>query len=820
MPVGGPAWAGLSCPRRAAMMPADLVLPLPEMPHVPDCFLPADSGEPAVPVHAVTATGLAGLSELVSPRAAEWAAAAGFAAASGETCLVPGADGAAAAVLFGLGEGREGPSLIAGRLPVSLPAGTYRLDSGFDDPVLASLAWALGAYRFTRYRRVAPAHRRLVLPAGVDAAELARIADGVALARDLVNTAPNDLGPAELADAARSLATRHGAVFSEIVGEALLADGFPLIHAVGAAAIPERAPRLIDISWGQADAPSLTLVGKGVCFDSGGLDIKPASGMLLMKKDMGGAANVLGLAHMIMDAKLPLRLRVLIPAVENAIAGAAFRPGDVFTARNGLTVEIGNTDAEGRLVLADALALASEDQPDLIVDLATLTGAARVALGPEVVPFYTRDDALAASLAAHGARQADPLWRMPLWAPYVAMLDSKIADINNAASGGHAGSITAALFLSRFVPEGQRWLHGDIFAWNPKAGTGPAGGRRGPGDPRPLCASRRGGPALQAVTVKPDQPARNAVVLAADARIFPAAVFAAERLAALNDRTDTDILVFTDSAADRDKAAALSLPFAVRPAVAPQGLRDAAFFLRFAILDGLARQYRRVLYLDVDIWVADARPFALFDLDMEGHAVAAVRDAVVAFIPGNSEREMTVGLHSTKYLNSGVLLVDGARYRADRIAARLDKIVRRAKTPFLHRDQSALNRLLRGDWLELSPCFNLLAAQWGTFVTRICPPAIVHFTGPSKPWQGPHFVYDHPARAAMERWFPGSAWKDFLPRFVDLSRVLDPSRAPRLGNFDMDFPGKPDFIRFLRETRFADETAGLSVLRRELLPPD
>ena len=269
----------------------------------------------------------------------------------------------------------------------------------------------------------------------------------------------------------------HGAVFTEIVGEGLLADGFPLIHAVGAAAAPERAPRLIDLTWGDADDPSITLVGKGVCFDSGGLDIKPASGMLLMKKDMGGAANVLGLAHMIMDAKLPVRLRVLIPAVENAIAGAAFRPGDVFTARNGLTVEIGNTDAEGRLVLADALALASEDEPDLIVDLATLTGAARVALGPEVVPFYTRDDALAASLAAHAAAVADPLWRMPLWAPYRTMLDSKIADINNAGSGGHAGSITAALFLSRFVPETQRWLHGDIFAWTPSAKPGkPEGG--------------------------------------------------------------------------------------------------------------------------------------------------------------------------------------------------------------------------------------------------------------------------------------------------------------------------------------------------------
>jgi leucyl aminopeptidase len=445
----------------------------PEIVPVPDCLLPADSAEPAVPVHALTSASFPGLSATLGSRVAEWAAAAGFAAAAGEVCLVPGADGGPAAALFGLGDGTDGPSLAAGALPTRLPAGTYRLATGFDDPALASLAWALGAYRFTRYRKATSGPRRLVLPADVDAAEIGRIADGVFLARDLVNTAANDLGPAELADAARELALSHGAVFAEIVGEGLLADGFPLIHAVGAAATPERAPRLIDLAWGDPDAPSLTLVGKGVCFDSGGLDIKPASGMLLMKKDMGGAANVLGLAHMIMDAELPLRLRVLIPAVENAIAGAAFRPGDVFTARNGLTVEIGNTDAEGRLVLADALALASEDEPDLIVDLATLTGAARVALGPEVVPFYTRDDAL----AAHAAAVADPLWRMPLWTPYRTMLDSKLADINNAGSGGHAGSITAALFLSRFVPEAQRWLHGDIFAWTPSARPGkPEGG--------------------------------------------------------------------------------------------------------------------------------------------------------------------------------------------------------------------------------------------------------------------------------------------------------------------------------------------------------
>jgi leucyl aminopeptidase len=315
------------------------------------------------------------------------------------------------------------------------------------------------------------------LPDGVDGADIVRIADGVILARDLVNTGANDLGPAELADAAQNLATRHGARFTQIVGDALLADNFPLIHAVGTAATRERAPRLIDIKWGEESDPKITIVGKGVCFDTGGLDIKPSSGMLLMKKDMGGAANALALAHMIMDAGLKVRLRVLIPAVENAISAHAFRPGDVFGSRKGLTVEIGNTDAEGRLVLADTLTLAGEESPGLIVDLATLTGAARTALGPEVVPIYTGDDALAADLARHGERVADPVWRMPLWGPYNALIESRIADINNAGQSPYAGSITAALFLQRFVPDPARWVHADIFAWNPSPKPGkPEGG--------------------------------------------------------------------------------------------------------------------------------------------------------------------------------------------------------------------------------------------------------------------------------------------------------------------------------------------------------
>jgi hypothetical protein len=311
---------------------------------------------------------------------------------------------------------------------------------------------------------------------------------------------------------------------------------------------------------------------------------------------------------------------------------------------------------------------------------------------------------------------------------------------------------------------------------------------------------------------------RNAIVLAADARLFPAAAFAAARLAALNPRADTDILVFTDSAAERDKAAGLDLPFAVRAAASFRGVAEPAYYLRFAVLDELARDYARVLYLDVDIWVESAMLFALFDLDMEGHACAGVRDPVVAFVPGNPERAMVMGPTATKYLNTGVLMIDTARYRAAKVGERFLRVLRKDTRRFGYRDQSVLNVVLQGDWLELSPCFNLIAIQWNTFVARVCPPVVVHFTGPSKPWQGPLFVYDHPMRAAMERWFPQSAWKDFLPRFIDLKAALDPSRVPRQGNFDMDFPGKAAFVRFLRDTRFADETAGLVTLDRAQLP--
>jgi leucyl aminopeptidase len=372
-------------------------------------------------------------------------------------------------VLFGLEE-ESSPSrdpFRPGALPGLLPPGVYRFANSPHDMRLAALAFALGSYRFGRYRKTDTPDVRLVPPDGIDAADVLRMANAAALARDLINTPSNDMGPEELAEAAQALAARFGASFGCIVGDELTRQNFPLIHAVGMAST--RAPRLIDFTWGDPGHPKVTLVGKGVCFDTGGLDLKPSSGMLIMKKDMGGAANVLALAQMVMDAKLKLRLRVLIPAVENAVAGNAFRPLDIFRSRKGITVEIGNTDAEGRLVLADALALACEEKPELLIDLGTLTGAARVALGPDLPPFYTHDDRLAEGVARYARQENDPLWRMPLWPPYDSWLDSKVADINNAPSGTFAGSITCALFLQRFVELPTTWLHVDIYGWTPTA---------------------------------------------------------------------------------------------------------------------------------------------------------------------------------------------------------------------------------------------------------------------------------------------------------------------------------------------------------------
>jgi leucyl aminopeptidase len=310
---------------------------------------------------------------------------------------------------------------------------------------------------------------------GIDAAEVSRIALAVAAGRDLVNMPANDLGPDDIEEAARRIAERHGGSIRAIVGDDLLDEDLPMIHAVGRAA--DRAPRLIDLVWGDEAAPKVTIVGKGVAFDTGGLDIKPSSAMLLMKKDMGGAASALALAEMVMGGGLPVRLRILVPAVENAISGGSFRPGDVLRSRAGLTVEIGNTDAEGRLILADALTLADEEAPDLIVDFATLTGAARVALGPDLPPLYTADDALAVDMLRLGTAIHDPVWRLPLWRPYAKLLESKVADTNNVSSGGFAGSITAALFLARFVRAAKAYAHLDIYGWNPSAKPGrPEGG--------------------------------------------------------------------------------------------------------------------------------------------------------------------------------------------------------------------------------------------------------------------------------------------------------------------------------------------------------
>src|SRR3954454_20171976 len=423
----------------------------------------------AIPILFATKTNWAGISKELAPQAQQFAKANDFTAKPGKCLTLPSPDGQIAQVLFGLEEegGKSRDLFRPGALPGLLPPGVYRFANAPHDVRLATLAFALGTYRFGRYRKNEAPDVRLVPPDGIDIADIARMAEAAALARDLINTPSNDMGPEELAQAAQALATRFGATFNCIVGDELVKHNFPLIHAAGMAS--PRAPRLIDLSWGDSAHPKVTLVGKGVCFDTGGLDLKPSSVMLIMKKDMGGAANVLALAQMLMDAKLKVRLRVLIPAVENAVAGNAFRPLDIFKSRKGPTFEIGNTDAEGRLVLADALALADEERPDLLVDLGTLTGAARVALGPDLPPFYTDDEKLAVDLARCAQQENDPLWRLPLWPPYDAWLDSKVADLNNAPSGTFAGSITCALFLQRFVEGAKTWLHVDIYGWTPSA---------------------------------------------------------------------------------------------------------------------------------------------------------------------------------------------------------------------------------------------------------------------------------------------------------------------------------------------------------------
>lgn len=401
-----------------------------------------------------------------------WATAQGFEAAPLSLLPVPAASGGLDSVIVGAPNEREDPFAL-GAISSRLPEGHY----AFADDSLVTDATALGwcgeLYKYDPFRPTKVKQVTLALPKSAPRTRLLSLANTIFTVRDQVNTPANLYGPDELERDARALAKAHAAKI-EVISGAALAKGFPLIHTVGAAST--RKPRLIDITWGSPKHPKVTLVGKGVVFDTGGLDIKPSSSMLLMKKDMGGAANILGLARLVMEAKLNIRLRVLVPAVENAIAGDAFRPGDVFKSRKGITVEIGNTDAEGRLILADALALADEEKPDLIVDMATLTGAARVALGPDLPPFYTDDDALAADLHRHSMAVNDPLWRLPLWRAYASMIETPVADLNNSG-GSFAGSITAALFLRRFVEHAKAHVHFDIFAWTPAAKPGrPKGG--------------------------------------------------------------------------------------------------------------------------------------------------------------------------------------------------------------------------------------------------------------------------------------------------------------------------------------------------------
>jgi leucyl aminopeptidase len=429
----------------------------------------------ALPLTVVTRESLATAAKALGPAVAHWVEATRFVAEPGTHLLVPDAAGKALRALVAANE-RDPIWDLAG-LPEALPEGIYVLDpeSEAERATAYALGWALGAYAFTRYRARKRPPARLVWPRQANRPLVTRLARAQCLARDLINTPAEAMGPAELHRAIEAVAARHGARCTAIVGDALPAANYPTIHAVGRAST--RPPRLVDLTWGDAGAPKLTLVGKGVCFDTGGLDLKTASGMRLMKKDMGGAATLLALGDAIMDAGLDVRLRLLVPAVDNAVSGGALRPGDIVRTRQGLTVEIGNTDAEGRLILCDALAEAVSERPDFIIDIATLTGAARVALGPDLPALFVREDGVAAQLLAAGTRESDPLWRLPLWQPYREMLKTPIADINNVSDGPFAGAITAALFLADFVPPEIPWAHLDSYAWNGKTRPGrPEGG--------------------------------------------------------------------------------------------------------------------------------------------------------------------------------------------------------------------------------------------------------------------------------------------------------------------------------------------------------
>ena len=456
----------------------------------------AISSQPATALHRATPATLAAVLEQLPSAQARWARAAGFDAQPGRILLLPGMQ--AEVQSEGQGEGTALAGVLVGvdpdqplwqlaGLPAALPAGTYTLaDADEAQRPHLLLGWALGALPSTRQARQSDAATapslalslaRLVASPDEQAA-VAPMAAAIGDVRRLVNLPANQLGPEQLAQAVADLAARHGARYRQWVGDELPAAGFALVHAVGqAASQAAQAPRVAELTWGDAALPHVVLIGKGVCFDSGGLDLKPAAGMRWMKKDMGGAAHAIALARLIMQAKLPVRLCLLVPAVENAISGDAMRPGDIVRTSAGLTVEIHNTDAEGRLILGDALTHAAVDKPELVIDMATLTGAARVALGPELPALFSNDEATAAGLLQHADETADPLWRMPLWRPYRRMLDSSFADMTNAATGGHAGAITAALYLERFAPAGAAWVHIDVFAWNDAARPGrPRGG--------------------------------------------------------------------------------------------------------------------------------------------------------------------------------------------------------------------------------------------------------------------------------------------------------------------------------------------------------
>jgi len=432
--------------------------------------LVAAAAAQAVPITPVTPETLPEALARLGESERRWVAGLGFKPEPGATALVPAPAGGLGRVLVGWNP--KEPIWALGGLPEALPQGRYSLDARLG-PALATrmaLGWALGAYAFSRYKAPSRAPAELVWPAEADRAEAERLARAIHLARDLINTPAEEMGPAELALAAEQLAAEHGARCTVLVGDELLKRNYPMIHAVGRGSA--RAPRLIDLVWGDPKSPKLTLVGKGVCFDSGGLDLKTSQGMRMMKKDMGGAATLLGLASAVMDAGLPVRLRLLIPAVENFVSATSYRPLDVIRTRKGLTVEIGNTDAEGRLILCDALAEADSEQPALIIDVATLTGAARVALGPDLPALFANDDALAAALLEAGTAESDPLWRLPLWKPYRKLIDSKVADLNNVSESGFAGAVIAALYLAEFVSPKTPWAHIDTYAWNPSSRPG------------------------------------------------------------------------------------------------------------------------------------------------------------------------------------------------------------------------------------------------------------------------------------------------------------------------------------------------------------